>query len=86
MSKLPLLQMNQIEEFEAKRRTEVTRARAVVNYTMGILFLALGVYMALSKRMLELFPRSGNYIIGFMYLSYGIWRIYRGYRKNYFKD
>jgi hypothetical protein len=81
--------MNQIEEFEAKRRQQVNRARSVVDYTMGILFTAVGVYLFLDKRPFEFFnfpPRTGNFLLGFLFLIYGGWRIYRGYRKNYFKD
>jgi threonine/homoserine/homoserine lactone efflux protein len=82
--------MKQIEEYEIKRRKQLSRARSVVDYTMGLLFFAVGIYLLFfDKREWDFFnlpPRAGNYILGGMFLIYGGWRIYRGYRKNYFKE
>jgi threonine/homoserine/homoserine lactone efflux protein len=82
--------MKQIEEYEVKRRKQLSRAKSVVDYTMGLLFFAVGVYLLFfDKREWKLFnlpPHAGNYILGAMFLIYGSWRMYRGYRKNYFTE
>jgi threonine/homoserine/homoserine lactone efflux protein len=82
--------MKQIEEYEVKKRQQIGRARSVVDYTMGLLFIAFGVYeLFFDKRQWELFKlpeHTGNYILGALFLIYGAWRMRRGYKKNYFKD
>ena len=82
--------MKPIEEYEIKRREQLSKARSVVDYTMGLLFTAVAIYLLFfDKRDWDFFdtpPRTGNYVLGAMFLIYGGWRIYRGYRKKYFKD
>lgn len=64
--------------------------RSIVDYTMGTLFLLLGIYFLIYEKMewnvFDREPSSIDYIIGGLFVLYGIWRIYRGYKKNYFRD
>lgn len=79
-----------IEEYEQKRRNQVSRMRSVVDYTMGALFLLLGLYFLLYDAMgWNMFDREASsldYFIGGLFILYGGWRIYRGYKKNYFRE
>lgn len=79
-----------IEEYEQKRRKQVGRMRSVVDYTMGVLFTLLGIYFLIYNRMgwnvFDREPSSIDYFIGALFVLYGGWRIYRGYKKNYFRE
>ncbi|NTS42710.1 C4-dicarboxylate ABC transporter [Flavisolibacter sp. BT320] len=56
---------------------------------MGSVFLLLGIYFLvyekLGLKLLDREPSSIDYFIGAMFVLYGCWRIYRGYKKNYFR-
>ena len=77
------------EEYEKKKRKQVTLMRSLMDYGMGILFLAVGVFFLFGDKMNI---KLGNdvdpvlsKIFGGISILYGFWRIYRGYKKNYFK-
>lgn len=60
-----------------------------MDYTMGLVFLAIGLYFLLykitgMKQLLNRDPSVLDYFIGGLFVVYGVWRIYRGYKKNYF--
>jgi hypothetical protein len=82
--------MAMIEEYEQKRRKQVGRMRSVVDYTMGALFTLLGIYFLIYESMgwnvFDREPSSIDYFIGGLFIVYGAWRIYRGYKKNYFRE
>ncbi len=78
-----------IEEFQEKQRKQRSRVRSVLDYTMGSVFFLVGVYFLVYDRLgltlLDREPSSIDYFIGFLFVLYGGWRIYRGYKKNYFR-
>ena len=78
-----------LDEYEEKRRKQVSRMRSIMDYTMGIVFLAIGIAFLVSqfthKAFLGREPSTINYFLGALFLLYGTWRIYRGYKKNYFR-
>lgn len=64
--------------------------RSALDYAMGVLIIFVGVFLifrdrldiALNKR----FPPDAiDLFLGGLFVVYGVWRIYRGYKKNYFK-
>lgn len=61
-----------------------------MDYIMGVLFSLFGIfflsYNALGIDLMGRKPSSLDYWIGGLFLLYGAWRIYRGYKKNYFRD
>jgi uncharacterized membrane protein len=72
-----------IEDFQEQQRKRTTRLRSIMDFTMGGLFIAIGIVLLIYKvGTLEEFNRMG---LGVLFILYGIWRIYRGYKKNYFK-
>ncbi|MBD0331693.1 MAG: hypothetical protein ICV66_03480 [Chitinophagaceae bacterium] len=79
-----------IEEYEKQRRKQITIMKSVMDYGMGFLFLLLGLYFllysALGINFLNRNPSSIDYLIGGLFVLYGGWRVYRGYKKNYFKE
>lgn len=78
-----------IEEFQEKQRQQRSRMRSAIDYTMGTFFFLLGVYFLVYDEfgwpLLGREPSSVDYLIGGMFVLYGGWRIYRGYKKNYFR-
>ena len=77
-----------LEDYEQQRRKQITRMRSIMDYTMGILFFFIGVYFLIYDKMgWSIFSREPSpldYLFGGLFILYGIWRIYRGYKKNYF--
>lgn len=77
-----------LEDYEQKRRKQVTGIRTVMDYVMGFVFLCIGLFFVLSKSQGWAFagrkPTNLDYLFGAVFLIYGGWRIYRGYKKNYF--
>jgi len=77
-----------IEEYENKRQKQVGSMRSIMDYTMGIVFFCIGLYFLLYQKLnlnfLNREPSVLDYFIGGLFLLYGIWRFYRGYKKNYF--
>lgn len=78
-----------IEEFQEKQRQQRGRIRSVMDYTMGIVFLCIGLYFLLYRvfgwNLLNREPSVLDYVIGALFTVYGSWRIYRGYKKDYFR-
>lgn len=79
-----------LEEFEKKRRKQTTNMRSMVDYIMGFLFFCIGLYFLLYRKLgVDVFnqkPSGLDYFIGVLFVVYGGWRMYRGYKKNYFKE
>ena len=78
------------EEYENKKRKQVSMMRSVMDYGMGVIILLLGVFFFFRNRFdigfNEKFPPNDmDKIFGGICIVYGIWRIYRGYKKNYFR-
>jgi len=79
-----------IEEYEKKKRKQITFRRALVDYSIGLLITAMGIFFLVRDKFNLQFnerfpPNDMDKIFGVICLLYGGWRIYRGYKKNYFK-
>ncbi len=78
-----------LEEYENKKRKQVTQMRAVMDYGMGLLIVLAGLFFLFHEKLH--IPIGNDSSTGFekyfggLCLLYGGWRIYRGYKKNYFK-
>ncbi len=59
-----------------------------MDYSMGVLFTLLGLlFLVHDKLGFELGTHRSfalDMVFGTMCVLYGVWRIYRGYKKNYF--
>ena len=79
-----------IEEFQDKQRRKASRVRSVMDYVMGVIFFLIGLYflfyqMLGIKMIMDREPSNIDYVIGGLFVLYGSWRIYRGYKKNYYQ-
>lgn len=80
-----------LDEYEKKRKRQVSTMRSILDYGMGLLFIVLGVMIFLRDKISlgenESFKMNvPTKIIGPIFVLYGLWRVYKGYKKNYFND
>jgi hypothetical protein len=83
-----------LEEFENEplneREKAIVRMRSVTNYVMGIFLIIAGCFFMFPLRVTQ--PYIDQYdpvmikIFALLCMLYGSFRIYRGYKKNYFKN
>src|SRR5512138_1128492 len=72
-----------IEDFQEQQRKKTVRIRSFMDFTMGGLLVVAGSALLIYKvGNLDDINRKG---LGVLFVLYGLWRIYRGYKKNYFK-
>lgn len=80
-----------LEEYENNKRKQVANMKSLMDYGMGLLILLTGLFFffrgMLGKIQLnERFPPDSiDKLFGGFCIAYGIWRIYRGVQKKYFK-
>lgn len=88
---LPVLKTQyMIEEYENRRRKQVSLMRGILDYGIGIMIMLFGIFLVIRSRFNIPFnetypPDWADKVFGGICIIYGGWRIYRGYRKNYFK-
>ncbi len=78
------------EEYENRRRKQVSLMRSILDYGIGLLIVVAGVFLffraSFDLEFNEKFPPNyWDKIFGIICVAYGAWRIYRGYKKNYFR-
>jgi len=82
-----------LEEFEKDQLSErdkgYIRMRSLMDFGMGILWTGMGVFLFFSKELgtgLEAnYGETSLRVFGSVCVLYGLFRIYRGIRKNYFR-
>jgi len=75
-------------EYEDKKMKAYVNRRAIMDYGMGILYLGAGVFLMIADKVnpdIDLLPAPYSYVLGGLLVIYGIFRMYRGYKKNYFR-
>lgn len=83
-----------LEEFEKEEPNErdksYLRMRSIMDYGMGVLWMAMGVFMIFIRKfnaeLAEKYDDNTFKIFGAVCIIYGLFRIYRGYKKQYFRD
>lgn len=83
-----------LEEFEKEQPSEkdkgYVRMRSIMDFGMGLMWSAMGVFLIFIQRFstgLELrYDVTTLKAFGAVCLLYGLFRIYRGYKKNYLKE
>lgn len=72
---------------EDKRQKAYANRRAIMDYGMGLIYTAMGAFFLFSEKFgvtLQFPTPPFSYIFAALCLIYGGFRIYRGYKKNYF--
>jgi len=70
--------------FEERQKKNSSRLRSIYDYTMGVLWIAVGIFFLFQKKIgydLQL-DKTLTTIFGVSSLLYGTFRIYRGIKKN----
>lgn len=83
-----------LEEFEkeetSKREKGYLRMRSMMDYGMGLLWTSMGVFLLFKEHFntsLQInLDETAAKIFGGLCLLYGLFRIYRGYKQNYYRD
>ena len=83
-----------MEEYEreelSNREKGLIRMRSITNYVMGLLLLGAGCFFLFptdkTERYINQYDPTMIKIFGIICIIYGIFRIYRGYKKNYFRE
>ena len=76
------------EDYEDKKLKAYANRRALMDYGMGVFYIAAGGFVVLANKLgyeLNFLPAPYTYVFGGLFLIYGIFRIYRGFKKNYFR-
>ena len=78
------------EEYERQKRRRLALRKSVMDYSIGMLIVLAGIFFLIRQNLkLDLNntypPNEMDKIFGVICLLYGAWRIYRGYKKNYFR-
>lgn len=83
-----------LEEFENEKLSErdkgLVRMRSITNYVMGIMIIGAGVVFLFPPA--SIVERINQYdpamikLMAVVCFIYGAFRIYRGYKKNYFRE
>ena len=79
-----------IEEYEKQKRKRLALRRSLADYVVGAIIVFVGAFFLL-RHLLKLDfnenfrPDVMDKIFGVICLLYGGWRIYRGYKKRYFR-
>jgi hypothetical protein len=60
--------------------------RSVMDYGMGIIIFCLGIFFLIAPKLGVIFGIDDlfRYLFGGLCILYGLFRVYRGYKKNYF--
>jgi uncharacterized membrane protein HdeD (DUF308 family) len=79
-----------LDQYREERQKKAGRLRSVMDFAMGTLLILIGGCFLLYEplQMKRIFNRDHSaidYLIGALFILYGIWRIYRGYKKDYFR-
>jgi uncharacterized membrane protein HdeD (DUF308 family) len=79
-----------IEKYQEEQRKKTSRLRSLMDMTMGLLVVFIGICFLLYEQLnlKKIFGKehsSLDYVIAGLFIVYGIWRIYRGYKKDYFR-
>jgi hypothetical protein len=74
-------------DLREKRTRSYSMMRSILDYTMGILYLAAAAFLFFAEKFgfaMENFDLTFRYIFGAICAVYGIWRLYRGFKKDYY--
>ena len=81
-----------LEEFEKEEMSEknkgFARMKSIMDYGMGLLWMGMGIFLVFIEKFNTGFEARFDdpvmKVFGGVCIVYGIFRIYRGYKKNYF--
>jgi hypothetical protein len=78
--------MPEDQDPDSSTKRRYTLRRSIMDYGMGIIILCLGIFFLIAGRVGVEFGIDDKfrYFFGGLCILYGLFRVYRGYKKNYF--
>ena len=77
-------------EILTRREKGMIRMRSIMDYGMGIMWMSMGVFLMFIKYFNTDFTARYDdptmKVFGGVCIVYGLFRIYRGYKKNYLRE
>lgn len=76
-------------DFQHNRKKAYSGRRSAMDLGMGIIYAGMGAFFVLSEPLgfrMEFLQKPFSYILGGICLLYGGFRIFRGIRKNYYRE
>lgn len=78
------------EEYEKKKKKQISFMKSLLDYGMGFMIVLAGLFFLFRVKFRLSFneqfpPNNIDKIFGVICIVYGCWRMYRGYKKNYFR-
>ncbi len=78
-----------IEQYQEEQRKKTARVRSVMDFVMGTILFLVGIFFLiygfLDIKVMGRTHQPLDCLIGALFAAYGIWRIYRGYKKDYYR-
>jgi uncharacterized membrane protein HdeD (DUF308 family) len=78
------------EEELTKPEKAMVLAKSITNYVMGILLIGCGLVVFFPPvsmvKIIERYDDLAIKMLGCICIIYGLFRVYRGYMKNYFRE
>jgi hypothetical protein len=82
--------MNEQNHPQSRREKGMVLMRSIMDYGMGLLWMSMGIFLIFTKyikpEMAYRFDDPAMKIFGGVCIIYGLFRMYRGYKKNYFRE
>ncbi|MGC4102256.1 hypothetical protein [Ferruginibacter sp.] len=83
-----------LEEFEREqmsdREKHLVRMKSITNYTMGVFFIGVGFFFMFpiqsTQNFISKYDPTAIKLFAVICWIYGLFRLYRGYKKNYFRN
>jgi hypothetical protein len=77
------------EQFQEQERQKMIKTRSILDWIRGGFFFLAGIFFITYRysniRILAREPANIDFVFGGVLVVYGIWRMYKGYKKDYFK-
>lgn len=83
-----------LEEFDreplSEREKGMVRMKSMTNYVMGLMIIGAGFFFLIPTEKTKKFHQNYDAdllkVLAIVCFIYGVFRIFRGYQKNYFRD
>lgn len=72
-----------LEDYQEQQRKKMIRVRSLMDFAMGSLLVLAGILLLLFK--VGNLADLNRKMLGGLFILYGIWRLYRGYKKKYYR-
>ena len=81
------MSLEEFEENENPRTKRYVGMKSIMDLGMGIIYVGVGIFILFAKKFHftnEFVDSTIGKIFALLVILYGLWRIYRGIKKNYF--